>query len=292
MRLRSKLALSLILSFGLAATAQADSVFVELATGSGVSASDLTAATTLVTTAVTEVSSDSVVDQEKDADIILRPTLMRLGQAVVLSLSRVEKGRVVFASQLKGLSMDELDKVATRLTRSVLVGENAKKNPRVGEITNEEALDGAQRRPTRSESYVSFGGTELGNLNSVGAGYSFAVGHGWDVNTALIKIIAEGDFVGSAWFASAGLGGNYFFTRTDIAPYVTADIGAGAAKIDGGGVLDGQTVGGFVMGAGAGLQFLRTTTVNLDLGFHAAYLLHYNQLGTPQNYTIRLGLYF
>jgi hypothetical protein len=275
-----------------ATRAQAEDVFVDRATGSGVTDSDLDTTTHLITTSVGEVSSHSVIDEEEKAGLVLRPTLMRLGESYVLGLSKLRGGKIIGSSQLKAANMDELDKVAERLTRSVLGGESAKANPRVGEITDHEAREGTQRRPTRSVNYVSFGGSVFSNLNSDGLGYSFGIGHGWDVNTAMIKIIVTGDFNQDAWMLSTGLGGNYFFSMRDIAPYVTGDFGAAAAKIDGGGLLSGQTIGGFSLGAGAGIQFLRTAAVNLDLGFRANFLLRENQLGIPQSYSLRLGIFF
>lgn len=270
----------------------ADTIFVEPASGSGASDSDLDTATTLVKSSVGEVSSHTVINDEDKADLSLRPTLVKLGSAYILGLSKVKDGKIQSSSQLKAERMEELDKVSDRLTRSVLAGEKAKTNPRVGEITDHETREGTQRRPTRSENYVSFGGAALSNLRSPDIGYSIGVGHAWDLNVALIKILAEFDFSGSAWMVSGGIGGAYFFLPTDIAPYVAADFGAGAAKIDGGGVLSGQTIGGFAAGAGAGVQFFRTASVNLDLGFRAGFLLRENALGVPQAYTLRLGIYF
>lgn len=109
----------LLTAFLLAASepAYANQVFVEKATGSGVNASDLTTATELVRTSVTDVSSDGVVEKSSQADYTLKPKLIRLGQAYVLSLAKVKDGKVIFSSQLKAAQMDELDKVATRLTR-------------------------------------------------------------------------------------------------------------------------------------------------------------------------------
>jgi hypothetical protein len=290
-RLAAVSALSAASSF-FAVPALADNVFVDRATGSGVAESDLDTATTLVKTSVADVGGETVVDRIDKADLVLRPTLMRLGESYVLGLAKLREGKIAGSSQLKAARMDELDKVADRLTRSVLAGENAKANPRVGEITQHEASEGTERRPTRSENYLSFGGSVLSNLNSTGLGYSFGVGHAWDANIALLKIYAQGDFNGDAWMLTGGIGGDYFFSTRDIAPYVTADFGGGAAKIDGGGVFTGQTVGGFAVGVGGGVQFLRTASVNLDLGFRAGYVLHSNSIGLPQCYSLRLGLYF
>ena len=108
----------------------------------------------------------------------------------------------------------------------------------------------------------------------------------------LLKVITEGSFNGSAFFVNGGLGANFFLSMTDISPYLAADFGAGAAKIDGGTVLVGQTVGGFVVGIGGGIQVFRTSATNLDLGFRAGFMLKSNDLGAPQVLTFRLGLYF
>jgi hypothetical protein len=144
----------------------------------------------------------------------------------------------------------------------------------------------------RRATYLGFGPSWFGNLNRSGPGLSLGIAYSWDANFARIKIFGEGDFRNAAFFAGGGLAGEYFFTETAVAPYVSVDFGGAAAKIDNGAVLDGATVGGFAIGWGGGIEFLRTSTVNLDLGFRAGYLLHDNQYGAPQVYSLRLGLYF
>lgn len=268
-------------------------VFVEGATGSSVNVDEMMTATELVKTSVPEVSSNTVVEQPEQADFFLRPHLMRLGGAVVLGLSKVEKdGHVDFSSQLKAEQIDELDKVARRLTRSVLRESVAAQDQRVGEITNQESHDGIQRRPARKAWYVGLGGAALHALNVDGIGYSLGVAYAWDLNTALLKLMAEGSGLNNAFMASVGLGGNYFFSRADVAPYAAADFGLGAAKAVGGsGFFSGDTRGGFDLGAGGGVQLLRSASVNLDIGFRAGFLLKQNGFGTPEAFSLRLGIY-
>jgi hypothetical protein len=270
--------------------ALADQIYVESATGSAVSANALSTATELIKTAVPSVGSDTVTEQLKQADYRLRPKLLRLGEAYVLSLSKIRKGQVVFASQLKAMQMEDLDEVAQRLTRSVLREERI--SPAREDDLGGGSDEGRHHKPAHRVTYLGFGGAAFTNLNATGIGLSIAAAQAWDVDNALIKILGEGDFNGSAFFTSVSLGGNYFLTSADVAPYVTGDFGAGVAKLDGGGVLDGQTVVGFAGGAGAGVQFLRASSVHLDLGFRAGFLFHANQLGIPQAYTLRIGLYF
>lgn len=281
-----------ILTFSNAAFASR--VFVEDATGPGVSRSDLDTTTELIKTSVPEVSSNQVVDQPERADYYLQPRLLKLGSAYLLGLSKTEKnGTVINSSQLKASSMNELDTVAKRLTKAVMRGFTALENPEVGEITEEETHHGTERRPARKAWYLGIGGATFSNLNVDGIGYSLGVAYNWDLNSALIKIMAEGAGLDSAFVASAGIGGQYFLLKSDIAPYIGGDFGFGAAKAEGGeGFFSGSTIGGFDVGAEAGIQFLRTASVNLDLGFRAGFLLHSNSYGSPAVYSLKLGIYF
>jgi hypothetical protein len=275
-------------------SASASNIFVEPATGSNVTDGELNVATQLVKTAVPDVSSNRVVDSPDQADYYLRPNLLRLGAAFEMGLAKVDRdGTILFSSQLKAERMDELDKVATRLTRSVLLGVRATTDTHVGEITKEEAHEGTERKPARKEWYLGFGGAEFNNLNVNGIGYSFGIAYAWDVNVALIKLMGEFSGLDSAFMGGIGLGGEYFLTTADVAPYISGDFGFGAAKAEGGqGFFSGSTLGGFDGGVGAGVEFLRTSSVNLDLGFRAGFLLHSNSYGTPEVFSLRLGLYF
>jgi len=267
---------------------------VEPATGSGVSGSDLDTATQLIKNAISDVSSNQVVDSKDHADFRLRPNLMRLGEAYELGLQKINSdGTIVFSSQLKAEKMDELDKVATRLTRSVLNGTRATTDPRVGEVTNQEAHDGDQRRPVRREWYLGIGGASLNNLNVSGIGYSFGVAHAWDFNSGLFKI--QGDFasLSGAFATSAGIGGEYFILSSDLAPYLSADFGFGAAKVEGDdGFFSGGFYGGFDVGVGAGVEIMRTSAVNMDIAFRAGFLLRNDGYGNPSALSLKLGLYF
>lgn len=291
MRLSLLAALSFSLSSSLAFASQ---VFVEPATGSGVSEGDLDTATQLVRNAVADVSSNQLVASPDEADYSLRPNLMRLGQAYELGLQKVNKdGSVAFSGQLKAQKMDELDKVATRLTRSVLAGTRPSNDARVGEITNQESREGTQRKPVRNEWYVGIGGAEFNNLNVNGIGYSFGLAHAWDFNQGLFKILGEFSGLDSAFVGSVGLGGEYFLLNSDLAPYLSGDFGFGGAKAEGGaGFFSGTSYGGFDVGVGTGVEIMRTAATNLDIAFRAGFLLKNNGYGTPEVFSLKLGLYF
>ena len=155
-----------------------------------------------------------------------------------------------------------------------------------------ESREAKKKDPVRRKVYIGFGPAAMGNLNTSGAGFDFAGAYAWDVEWILFKIQAELAINGAAYVGSTTLGMNYFFEFKDLYPYLAADFGAGLAKIDGGGVLSGATVGGFVIGGGGGLQILRLSSVNFDLGLRVGAVLHSNALGIPLLYTLRLGMYF
>ncbi len=275
------------------ALASASSIYVAPATGSGSSEADLSTATDLVKTSVSNVGSNQVVEQPEQADFTLQPKLLRLGSAYVLGVSKIQDGKIVFSSQLKAEKIDELDKVADRVVHAVLTGKAAPQDVQVGEITNQEAHDGTQRTPTRGEWFISLGGSNLSNLNVSGLGYALSVAHAWDLNTALIKLGLEDAGLDSAFLISANLGAQYFITSSSVAPYVGADFGFGAAKAEGnGGFFSGQTIGGFDLAGKAGVELFRTAGVNLDIEFRAGFLLKSGTYGNPGAYTLRLGLYF
>jgi hypothetical protein len=290
MNLNSFALLAMSFTLALSHAARAADIYVTPATGSNVSASELKTATELVKLSVPDVSTDEVVEESGKADYVLKPKLIRLGETFVLSLTKTKKGKTVFSSQLKATHKDELDRVARDLTRSVMEEKKITESP--VDATPSEGTSPDMHQAMHPIKYLGFGGSSFNRLNSSGFGYSFAAAFGWDTDQALIKILTEADFNGSAFFLNAGLGGNYFFNMRNIAPYLTADFGGGLAKLDAGGILSGQTIGGFVLAAGAGIQFLRTAEVNLDIGFRAAFMLNRNALGAPQVFTLRLGLFF
>ncbi|MGK5085114.1 hypothetical protein WDW37_17645 [Bdellovibrionota bacterium FG-1] len=65
-----------------------------------------------------------MTNKEK-ADFSLRPKMNRIGGAMILSISKVKDGKIVFSSQLKTVQMDEIDKVSRRVGRGGAGGSGA-----------------------------------------------------------------------------------------------------------------------------------------------------------------------
>src|SRR5579885_3553876 len=107
----------LSLLFASASAFASTKVFVELAAGPGISDGDLSSYYELVRTSVGGLGYDTVGDPAQ-ADIVLRPKLLKLGAAYIATLDRVEGGKVTRSDQLKAAHIEELDQVAQRLTRA------------------------------------------------------------------------------------------------------------------------------------------------------------------------------
>src|SRR5579859_1171312 len=89
-------------------SAFADKVFVELAAGPGIAEGDLSSYFELIRTSVGQLGFDQAQDAAQ-ADIVLRPKLLKLGGAYIATLDRVEKGKVTRSDQLKAARIEELD---------------------------------------------------------------------------------------------------------------------------------------------------------------------------------------
>lgn len=142
------------------------------------------------------------------------------------------------------------------------------------------------------EWYLGFGPVALGNLNATGVGIGFEGARAWDVGIASVKLFGIFALRGSSYFGQFGLGINKFLSDGEYAPYVTADLGYGFAKVDEGSVFAGESTSGFVLGGGAGVQLFRSATVNVDVGLRAALLLSSTSLGQPTLLFFRVGLFF
>ena len=270
---------------------QSAQIFVDPAKGANVPQADLDATTTLVQSAVQQIGNYDLANNVSDAEFTLRPELLRLGKSYILKISKVKSNTVISTGQLKAENIEELDKVALRVTQSILKDRNASDDAQVGEMTNQESLEGTQRRPVRHLTYLGFGGSMFENLNSSSLGYSLGFGKGWDSNKMLIKIMGNLSGVSNAGFISATIGLDYFLSMHDLAPYLGGNFGYGAAKTIGS-FFDASARGGFVVAPEAGFQILRTTAVCLDIGLRAELLLNSNEFGNPMAYSLRVGVYY
>ncbi len=285
------LAASLLL-FLASASALADEYFVERTAGPGIEVSDLATVDELIRASVREGGGHSVVEKPADADFTLRPKLLKLGGAYVMTLEKLMGGAVVFSTQMKAMKMDEMDLVARRLTRAVIGEVAVADDARVGDVSEHEATSGMARKPARNGYFIGIGPTALANMNTDGVAYGIQGGYSWDLNTVMIRFLGDVALSGDAVFGTAGLAGTYFLTDHANTPFLALDLGYGGYHTDTSVPVGSETGGGFAAGAGAGVSFLRTSAINVEVSARLATIFDESTLGLPLAISARLALYF
>ncbi len=269
----------------------ADSYYVEDTTGTGLSSEDAIAVQHFVRNAVTEAGHQAVMEKEK-SQFQLRPKLIRLGRSYILTVEKRTSSALVYSTQMKAAQIEELDDVASRVTRACLKGVPARGDEKVGDVTEDEETRGMRRRPAKRGTFVAFGPAAFSHLNATGLGFYGAGAYAWDVNRMMVRLRVELAVNGGAIFTDFGLGASYFLSDRSFAPFVGLDLGFGFSRIDQGAFLTNETISGFILGPTAGFHVLRTHAINLEVAAKAAFLLKAGSLGTPVAYILRVGLYF
>ncbi len=279
--------LMMLMALG-ATTAQAVEVYVEdTIVQSGANAQDAMTAHELVSNSVARTGRDQLTDDMARAEVILQPRLMKLGESYVLTVERRRGEEVVYASQVKATSMQDMERAARRATVAALSGSASEYSRSASTETVEDrtviinntndANDVADYRLTRKgyqltpesrpNGYWSIGiGPMIGKrMETDDVFYNLSIGRYWDIDPrASVKAIGEMNFATgneSATLMNFGLGASWFFAADpNGAAYVTTDLGYGLAT-----TADDEDADGFSFGAGVGYQFFRTRAAALDI---------------------------
>ena len=278
------LLLSCVLLFSLSAFS--DTYFVQETATGALSKEDASTTTELIRSTINETGSHQTVGNAASAQYVLEPKLLKLGNSYIMPLQKQKAGKVVFSSQLKAKSIDELDGIVARLVRAVIDEVPVKADVRVNDVTETEAVSGTRRKEAQKHWYFGFGPYGSNNLGDNGVLYDLDIAYAWDVNSFSIKIFWDGAFPGSNSgsnaFSDLGLGLNYFMKDTDMTPILEGDLGYGGAN----------STSGFVGGVGFGWEFFRTSSINFEILLRYAVLFNQTPIGTPSVYGLRIGLYF
>lgn len=246
---------------------------------------------TIVITSVVNAGG-STTDSDAASDFVLKTDLIRLGQAYVLTVTKVKKGSPVYSSRQKASTVEDLDDAADRAVRAAILSTPTKTDVRLGEVKPREEEQLKRRIQTRNTTYLGFGPGNFTNIGASQISYDLALGHNWEVtpNAAIFvlgNLVTAGDF--RTYYAMGQLGLHYFFTDEDSAPYVGAGLGFGGA---GSAASTATSIGGFAGSAGIGWQFFRTTTTQFDLYASYESIFGNNTIGAPGVYSLRVGVLF
>ncbi len=273
----SALALLIVL---FAANAQADSVFVQTAQAEGEEASLRGTVQELVKAAVSEQSGYSLASTAEGADLVLRPRILKLGSAYILTIDKIKADKVLFTSKMRASNAEDLDTVSSRVVRSVLKEVRAESNAQVDDITEDEVSRGTRRHIATRQWEIGFGPAWGTNLNTEKSGLVFHLGFvwgvdpQWDLDLSFRATGIDGKNSSSAYFSEFMIGTNYHFNKDKNAPFITAGLGRATAGVsDSAIILNDDTANGWAARVGAGMKFFRTSTVNLGLEANYTFLL-------------------
>ncbi len=273
--------------------ASADTVFVEPTKGTGLNTDEnLATVTELVKSSIRDQNKHQLVDDQKKAQLTLRSRLLRLGSSYVMTIEKYDGPNLKFSSQIKAKNFEEMDNVCARLVRAVIDEVTLKTDSRVDDVTENEQVAGTRRKDTVNRWNFGFGPARVYNLNENDTQMNWNLGYNWEVDPNFaLKIFLDGT---SSRASQLGIGVNYYMNNRDISPVVYAGLGYGSTTIkDEGNFFGlGETKTGFAVGAGVGVQFFRTSRVNLELLLHASHHLTANRMGAPGVYGLRVSLYW
>ena len=243
----------------------------------------------LVTTSVAG-NGGTVLVSETSAEFTLRTELIRLGQAYVLTVTKSKQASVIFVSNQKAASIEELDDAIARAVRAVMLSTPIKQDLRVGEVRQQEEDQLRRRIKTHDTSYLGFGPAGFQNMGVSSLSYNFAIGHLWEVTPrAAIRLL--GNVVTSndwkTYFFDGELGLNYYLNDTDSSPYLNGDFGLG---MSGSGTSPATSIGAFAGTLGVGYLFFRTSTTQFDLFAGYTMIFGNNTIGSPGFYSLRIGV--
>ncbi len=242
-----------------------------------------TTITELIGVTINETGSHTTVSNSSEADFILKPKLLKLGNAYIITLDKIKNGKIVFSSKLKAESIETIDSIVSQLVLAV-IKENAP--------LNEQQSKERQQKKRQSGTSVSIGPALFSNLNTDSVAVNVSPALYWDVDIALIKLLADISTYHGSSLINFGIGGQYFILEKNISPFIGGDFGYGFAKMRNALSSEDDSARGFAVGGVAGVQFLRFKFVNLELSFRIASVLDKVERGYPVVYALRLGVNF
>jgi hypothetical protein len=244
----------------------------------------------------------TVVNSPDRSQWSLEPSLLKLGDEYIFSLSKISNGRVVHSQKLKSSSVSDLDDVTERLVKSLV------KNQSVDLVTTGQTEDlsvvsTAEKTDVEKQFYFGFGPGALSGLNANGGAVSVTAGYLWglDSNFGLRLGFDWTGASGDADVLNVGLGGQYYLNLQKHAPYVLGLLGFSWSESE---ALNpaqctnipfscgGDDKLGWSSQLGGGVHFFRSSKVNLAL--EVAYTINFYQVAnsTPGVFTGRILLYW
>lgn len=263
--------------------ARAAAVFVNRVQGVAVQSADVDAVEELVRNNVREQLGHELVQSPSSADYVLQGKLVKIGEAYSLTLIKMKDAREVFRASLKSSMMSDMDVVVIRLVRAVDAEVSADADGGVKDVTYHEQHDRRRRKEVLSQLTFALGPSTTSNLGVEGSsilwnvGYNYELDFNWDMHLDADWLTTNRSSEDDAYFAALNFGVNFYFSERSHSPYVEGHVGYGGAMVSHGcepsltGCFSKDRASGWVIGAGFGYRFFRTSESNFAIVLRGAY---------------------
>lgn len=284
------------LLFSLAPAAHGENIYLKPTSGSGISKAELSPIDELLSIAVKNSDGANLTDNEAKADAVLEPKIIKIGSALVLSLSKLRAGKTVFHSQARSKTLEDMDVVTARVVKAVMTEVSFDKNGGVSDVTDDEVKKVSKRKETTKQWVFGLGPGFADNIATSGGSSAWNLGYQWEVNYEVaIKMAFEWLSIkdSNASFSNFYIGSDYFLNERDISPFVSGAFGYGTANLnDPNSLFAKDRASGFSLSGGVGIKFYRSSTVSLGLSAKYIYILDQTSKGSPSASMIHLNIYF
>lgn len=277
-----KVSALMILGFIIGNTALAESLFIECPPKITDWEDVLDSYYQLIADSIPTDQGYTIAANKDQADFILVPKALPVGESLVLTLSKFQKGNKVASEKVKLGKVEELDFMTERLVSAVLKGVGVDQELTVGNISTSEKDKSEDCRLSRGRWLAGFGPAVGFNLKNEDAMFHYTVGHSWELEQSIIKLHVTGtDGVNDdeGYLGGVGISYGHLFSKADSRHKSLAQILFGEAlqskKIS---LLlmvyeETSKKSGFTLGVGYGVMMFRTSDIALETSLVAQQFL-------------------
>ena len=212
-------------------TAQAETVFVKEPPPEGLDPTMRTTVVELVKSSVAQEKGYSLTGDAKNAEIVLIPKVLKLGESYLFTIEKYKGDKLVFATKMKAANADDLDTVSSRIVRSVLKEIKVADTVTVQDVTKDEETRGTRRYQSTRQWKLAFGPSYGQGLNTTSSSTYFEIGYVWGLDPNFdLQLSWIGTYFGGkntfsgASFSDFGLGMVYYLSTDKNAFYVSGAI--------------------------------------------------------------------
>lgn len=213
----------------------------------------------------------SVVESHEKSQWVLVPDAIKLGTSYIVTLIKMQDGRVVYSDKLKSDSLDNLDTVSARLVSGALDNVASDKSITVDTVTDNEVKGTTVKTKVTRQTFLGYGPSKSANLGTSNSGVMFTAGALWGVDHQFsIRAGYSTNNVSKspADMTGISIGGHYYLNRKQHSPYAVGLLGYTWAEShervsDASFFRQGETESGWGVEAGMGMHFYRTSNVNI-----------------------------